>query len=436
MNIRRLALNLLNEYEAGDKYANLSLSSHSLDSLDREERSALTALFYTAVEHKITYDYYISALSARPIDKVDLYTKNLLRLGLCQIVDMHKIPDFAAVNETVKLARNGGERAFANGVLRAAVRQKDSLPLPDRKKNVARHLSVSYSFPLHTVRLFLSLYGEDGTEKLLSFFNGSHYTDLAVNTLKSTPQALVEALESAGLSVAADPDVAISLRVRGSFNPERIEGFSEGAFFVQDKACTVSALALAPREGEVILDVCACPGGKSFAAAILSSDKAKIYSYDLHESKIPLICEGAERLGLSSISAREVDAELGNPDLFGEADKVICDVPCSGLGVLGKKPDLRYKSEESIEALPTLQLSILSTSARYLKVGGELVYSTCTLNPEENEGVFDKFLADNPEYEAVEFSVGGYSSLGGKLTLLPHIHNTDGFFMAKLVRRS
>ena len=184
MNIRQIALRMLDEYEAGGKFINLTLSSHLTDSLSREEKAALTALLYTSVEHKLTYDYYILALSGRSDSDVDPHTKNILRLGLCQIVDMHSIPDFAAVNEMVKLAKTPGERAFVNGVLRAAVRQKDSLPMPSKEKKFSRYLSVKYSFPLTTVRHFDALYGRDATERMLDFFNNEKYTDITVNTLR------------------------------------------------------------------------------------------------------------------------------------------------------------------------------------------------------------------------------------------------------------
>jgi 16S rRNA (cytosine967-C5)-methyltransferase len=347
---------------------------------------------------------------------------------------MRSIPDFAAVNETVKLARNSGERAFVNALLRGAVRSKSTLPLPDRKKNAARFLSVKYSFPLHTVKLFISLYGEEECERLLVTFNESKYTDVTVNTLKTTPDALISALGKQGITATPDECLGNSLRILGSFNPERAEGFSQGDFFVQDRASLISAAALSPKANELIIDTCSCPGGKSFAAAILSGDKARIYSYDLHESKLSLVTEGAARLGLASISADAVDALVGNPELFGKADKVICDAPCSGLGVLGKKPDLRYKSRDAVDELPELQGEILKTSAKYLKVGGELVYSTCTLNPKENEEVVDLFLRENRNFAPSDFTAGVYASKNGSLTLTPVRDGTDGFFMAKIVR--
>lgn len=239
-------------------------------------------------------------------------------------------------------------------------------------------------------------------------------------------------LAECGVDSDSNFGAGLSLRIGKSVNPERLSGFSTGEFFVQDRACVVSALALDPKPNETVIDVCACPGGKSFAAAILMSDTGIVYSFDLHESKLSLISDGAARLGLSSVAPRTLDATTPDAELFGKADKVICDVPCSGLGVLGKKPDLRYKSEESAMELPALQYEILTESVKYLKVGGELLYSTCTLNPAENERVIERFLENNSNYSAVDFTSAGYASEGGMLTLLPHIHACDGFFMAKI----
>ena len=436
MNIRQIALRILDEYEAGGKFINLALSTHLTDKLSRDEKAALTALLYTAVERKLTYDYYICALAGRSENDIDPHTKNILRLGLCQLVDMHSIPDFAAVNETVKLAEGKGERAFVNGILRAAARQKDSLPTPKEEKNYRRYLSVKYSFPLATVKHFDSLYGREATERLLRFFNEEKYTDITVNTLKISVGEYKKKLMEKGIEVEENSLAPTSLRIKDSVNPERLYGFKEGLFFVQDRASAIASLVLSAGEGQLIVDCCAAPGGKSFAAAIHSDNKAEIHSFDLHESKLSLIESGRERLGLSSISVGARDALTPDESLLGRVDKVICDAPCSGLGVLGKKPDLRYKDSSVMTQLPTLQYDILTASASYLKIGGELVYSTCTLNPEENENIVQKFLKDNPSYEPVCFNVGDLQAEDGMLTLLPHVHMTDGFFMAKIRRKN
>lgn len=432
MNIRKLALDLLQKYEASETYINLALSSHSADSLTREERAQLTALLYTTVERKLTYDYYISAISGRSLEDIDPYTKNVLRLGICQILEMNSVPDFAAVNESVKLARNKGEAGFINALLRSVVRQKDCLPLPREDKNYRRYLSVKYSFPLWIVKTLDKLYGREATESLLISFNENKYTDLTVNTMKTTAEELRRALTERGIETVPSVSPAHSLRIPKSVNPEHLPGFSEGHFFVQDGACVISALALNAKSGEKVIDVCSCPGGKSFITAILMGGEGEIHSFDLHESKLSLIAEGADRLGIDIIDIDCVDATEPREDLFGKADKVICDAPCSGLGVLAKKPDLRYKSEESVLDLPELQLSILKESSKYLRVGGEILYSTCTLRREENEEIVEKFLECNPEFTKIDFTVENIQSIDGMVTLTPHVHNTDGFFMAKL----
>ena len=435
MNIRKTALELLNKYELSEQYINLSLYSHSLDALTIEERRILTSLLYTTVEHRLTYDYYISAISKREIAKIDLYTKNILRLGICQILDISSVPDFAAVNESVKLARNVGERSFVNGVLRRIAANKDALPMPDKNKNYKRYLSVKYSFPLPTVKLFSTLFGEEETERLLEYFNTVKYTDIFVNTEKTTREALIESLSHEGITAKRSALSEYSLRIEEPFYVERLSSFKNGEFFVQDLASSLAVTALSPKPFDRVIDVCSCPGGKSFSSAVMMKNSGEIFSFDLHESKLSLIDNGASRLGLSVIRSGERDGEIPDESLFGTADKVICDVPCSGLGVLSKKPDLRYKDIENTSELTSLQYSILSSSVAYLKASGELLYSTCTLNPEENERVVERFLSEHTDFQAVDFTVGGHSSTRGMLTLVPHKSLTDGFFMAKIKRK-
>ena len=272
---------------------------------------------------------------------------------------------------------------------------------------------------------------------MLRHFNNEKYTDITVNTLKTTAKELSTRLAEQGIDTTDNYSLGVSLRIPRSVNPESLRGFSDGEFFVQDRACAVSAMALAPRAGDTVIDVCACPGGKSFATAVLMRDVGRVYSFDLHESKLSLISEGAERLGIRSISVAQRDATAPDETLLGTADRVICDVPCSGLGVLGKKPDLRYKDASVAQELTSLQLDILTKSLGYLKQGGELLYSTCTLNPAENEGVVRALLSEHSdEYELCDFTVGAMHSHDGMMTLLPHIDGCDGFFMAKIRRKA
>jgi len=434
MNIREMALSLLCEYEVGGKYVNLSLSSHMTDGLSSEDRASLTALLYRTVERKLTYDYYIGSIAKRQTESINIRTLNILRLGLCQILDMTSIPDFAAVNETVKLAGNKGERAFVNAVLRSCVRLKESgeLPLPDRKRNEARFLSVKYSFPLWMAKHFISLYGTEGAEKLFAFYNEEAPTDITVNTVKVSRKELMDRLIRDGYSVVPSENSSLSLRILGSVNPKKLYGFNDGLFFVQDEASAISSEVLSAEPSHRVADVCACPGGKSFATAILMKNEGEILSLDLHESKLSLIESGRDRLGLSIIRPSQCDARVGREELFGIFDRVICDAPCSGLGVLRKKPDMRYRSELALDELPTLQYEILESSSRYLKRGGILIYSTCTLNPKENEEVVDRFLSSHPEFSAVDFEAGRIKSKQGRYTTLPYVDRMDGFFIAKL----
>ena len=434
VNIRALALDLLLEYENLEKYLNLSLSSHKTDGLSVTERGLLTLLLYGTVESKITYDYYISALSARSIDKIDERTKNILRLGITQILKIDKIPDFAAVNESVNLAKNSGQRGFINGVLRAVIRNKDNLPLPDKDKNFARYLSVKYSVALWIVKKYITLFGEEETEKLLIHMNNVPPTDLTVNLAKISREDFCKKLTAEGYCVSVSDFSPISVRIEGSVDVTKIPGYDEGEFFVQDRASSTAAFILGARPGELLIDVAACPGGKTFASATLMEDKGEICAFDIHESKISLIEDGAARLGFKSVKASVSDATKPKEELFGRADRVICDTVCSGLGVIAKKPDMRYKEEGDVDSLPEIQYSILAFSAKYLKRGGRLLYSTCTVTKEENDMVVDRFLNEHKNFRAVDFNVGEYKSENGRFMFIPHIHNTDGFFVSLIER--
>jgi 16S rRNA (cytosine967-C5)-methyltransferase len=347
---------------------------------------------------------------------------------------MDSVPNFAAVNETVDLARNRGERSFINGVLRAAVRLGDALPMPDEKKNYRRYMSVKYSFPIELVKHFDSLVGRDRCEKILSYYNERHGTDIFINSLKISPKEYKLRLSEERVAFTENEVCEASVRIEGSVSPERFLGFSEGYFLVQDRSSTMSAVVLGLKAGESMIDTCAAPGGKSIVSAIMSGDSARIHALDIHENKLSLIDSSLARLGIASVDCRANDAEQPMEEYIGKIDKVLCDVPCSGLGVLSKKPDLRYKDMSTLDTLPSLQYSILSASAKYLKTGGTLVYSTCTLNPKENEEVVGRFISENSEYSLVDFEVEKHKSCNGMFTLYPDLHNSDGFFIAKIVR--
>lgn len=426
MNARAQAVSLLLSLDEREGFANLSLSDGVLSKAGKDA-PFLTALFYGAVERRLTLDYAARALSGRGEEGLDPHTRALLHTGLYQLYFM-RVPAHAAVSETVALAKNKGEAAFVNAVLRQAA--KAPLPLPPEGR-LARYLSVKESFPLPTVRRFLSLFGEEETRALLSAFNETAPLSLTVDVTRITPDALGARFTEAGLAWEKGRFSPITLKVTAPVPPTALPGFDEGLFFVQDEASAIAALALAPKAGHRILDVCAAPGGKSLAAAILADKQAESYAFDLHESKLSLIRENAARLSVS-LRVSALDATVGDASLDGTADRVICDVPCSGLGVLGKKADLRYRPLG--DSLAPLGYDILCRAARYVKKDGVLLYSTCTLLPEENEENVNRFLANNESFVCEDFEVGGLRSENGHLTLLPHKHGTDGFFVARLRR--
>lgn len=434
MNAREIAVKLLRSYEENDAYVNLSLNSPVVSSLSEADRSFVTALLYTTVERRITIDYYISALAKRPVADISPKALSLLRIGLAQLLYMDGIPDYAAVSETVALAKGAGERGFVNGVLRTALREKESLPLPPREKNPARYLSVRYSVPLVLAKYLLSLLGEGESERLLAAFLTHPALTLAVNTCRISRENFLVALSEAGIPAEKTAYSPFGVRIPSPIAVTKLPGYAEGWFFVQDEASQLSALALAPTAGARVVDTCAAPGGKSLLCAILMEDRGEVLSLDLHESKLPLIRESAVRLGLSSLRAEPQDATEARAEEREAFPFVLCDVPCSGLGVLWKKPDLRYRVMEGREALPALQKKILCESASYVAKGGTLVYSTCTLRPEENTEVVSAFLAEHPDFSLVPFAFGELSAENGMLTTYPHIHGMDGFFVAKMRR--
>ena len=432
--MRELALRLLCEWETEGKYLNLAVGSHLLDGISREERASITALLYTTVEKKLSYDYYIASLSKRSLDKIDARVLNILRLGACQIIDMKSIPDFAAVNESVKLAKNPGEKAFINGVLRAVAQKAKAgdLPLPPYEKNPARHFSVKYSLPTWIVKEFIAKLGEREATELFEAFNAETGITLSVNTLKISRDDFIAELKNRGIEAKKSSLSKLSVKISEKINPKDLFGFSEGFFFVQDEASAIAAYALSPKKNESLFDLCSAPGGKSFASAILMENTGKIISGDVRESKLSLIESGASRLGINSITVIANDATELIQEYREGFDKLICDVPCSGLGVISKKSDLRYRSEEGARNLPELQYKILTTAAKYLKVGGEMIYSTCTLLDAENHGVVERFLSENEGFVPMDFEIGELKSESGELTLYPHKNGTDGFFITKL----
>ncbi len=428
MSPRKLAFSLLQKAESNDQYLNIALD-HALEAsaLSPLDRALAATLVYGVTERRITLDYQIERLSSRPTGELDLAVRTALRLGLYQLAYLDRIPPHAAVDESVSLVPRRAS-GFVNAILRAYTRDPH-MRLPEKENGFALYLSVKYSVGLPLTQKLLSAYGEEAAEEILRGFANTPPTTISVNTLKISRDALAEKLSAEQTRFSPN-----GLTVRGSIRT--LDGFSEGEFFVQDEASQLCVEALGAEAGEFIIDVCSAPGSKSFGSAIRMNNQGTIRSFDLHEKKLSLIRSSADRLGIDIIEAEAHDGRDPIPELFEKADRVLCDVPCSGFGVLAKKPELRYKDPAASAALPKIQRDILENACRYVKRGGVLVYSTCTIFPEENEENVKSFLEAHPEFSLTPFSVGAFDCPEGMITLLPNVHATDGFFIARLVRNS
>ena len=434
MNVRKLALETLSKCETAAQYSNLALDARIKKfNITGDDRSLFTVLVYGTIEHKLTLDYYIDSLSSIPKEKIEADTRNILRLGLYQIMFM-RTADHAAVNETVALAPQRS-RGFVNAILRNYLRKKDSISLPDQITSPAEYMSIAHSIPKDTCEKFISTFGAEETEKLLVAMNDAPMMTLRVNTLKTSREDLLKKLSDSGIKAKPTEISPFGIRLEKSIPYSELESLCGGEFFVQDEASQISTATLDATPGMKVIDMCSCPGSKSFGAALTMKNEGEILAFDLSKSKLPLISSGADRLGIDIIKAQAHDGRDFIPSLEEWADRIVCDVPCSGFGVIAKKPEIRYKDINASSALPEIQYGIICNAARYLKKGGIMVYSTCTIFPEENENIIARFLCEHPDFEALPLKVGSLSAENGMITLLPHLHGTDGFFICKLTRR-
>lgn len=518
---RSCAMEVLLRCERSGQYSNIALDTAlERSGLSAEDRALTARLVYGVTERKITLDRILSSLSDR--EDLEPEVRTALRLGLYQLVYLDRIPDHAAVDESVRLVSRRAS-GFVNAVLRQFLRTGKHIPLPPEpdaadpagqtksgsdtataptvsvpaaapaasarnpqpvhapslsdaaRKTATEYLSVLCSVPAPLVSKFLDIYPYERVKSLLLAFGETAPLTLRVNTEKTTRDDLIALLEKAG--VPAQParyaPTGVTLPAGAGMSLRDLPGFADGLFFVQDEASQICTAAVGARPGDTVADVCACPGSKSFGMALDMKNTGRVFSSDLHESKLSLIRDGAKRLSVKIISASAHDARTPDPSLLGKCDRVLCDVPCSGYGVIGKKPELRYKDPAETAALPDIQLGIALASADLVKPGGVLVYSTCTLFPEENEKNVARFLAARPDFAPEGFfagvqtaeedpetdhgaKVGTAPEAGtdgsavvrrkihsvtrldvpsGMVTLAPDTHGTDGFFVAKLRRK-
>ena len=433
---RQTAFSILLKIEKDKAYSNIALDSAVRElSLDSTDCAFISRLVYGVTERKITLDYVISQFLNQPIKKLKAEVLVILRIGTYQILYMDKIPDSAAVNESVSLAKNN-KSSYASGVVNAVLR-KVSLEKENVFKSLSgdERLSILYSAPIDLVRFLMHHYNEENAEEILKSALNKKEITIRVNTLKTTQSELIEILEKENIStkITSLKD-ALIINTKGAVY--ELDAYKKGLFYVEDVSSQICVKELGLKENYKLIDICSAPGGKSFTASQYMNNTGKIYSCDIHEHRVELIKSGAKRLGIENIIPTVNDATIFNEE-FIDADCVLCDVPCSGLGIIGKKPEIKYKSLDEIKELIPIQKEILSTASKYVKKGGTLVYSTCSINPNENRKICDWFLKEHEDFYSVKVSPESERCIdeGDYLTLLPHINNCDGFFIAKFIKK-
>ena len=435
MGARETALNALIACRKSGAWSNGVLKELTRrDRLDSRDAALATRLCYGVLQNRNRLDFYLRQLLTGKLKDLHPVVRDILHLGLYQIYELDKIPDSAAVNESVALAKkyckNPKAASLVNGVLRSAVRTRGQLKEPVSYAD-------RYSHPDELISLLKQNLPKGKLESVLIADNAAPQTVVQVNTLRISTAKLVERLAAEQVQAQPHGWMKDCLILSGTGSIENLPSFREGCFYVQDPASRLSVLCAGlPKEDIRVLDCCAAPGGKSFAAAIAMEGRGSITSCDIHGHKTELIAGGAARLGLTNITPRQQDATVPVPQWENAMDAVLADVPCSGLGIIRKKPDIRYKDLAQTEQLPQLQLQILKTQASYVKPGGILMYSTCTLLRRENEDVVNAFLAQHPDFhpEPLPLPEVFPKNESGMLTLIPGEYDTDGFFICRLRR--
>ena len=434
---RQIAYEILFKIQQENAYSNLALDSAlEIAGLEARDSSLVSALVYGTLERLIVLDFNISQYMKRPVKNTKPEILTVLRLGAYQLLFMDKIPASAAVNESVKLIKKT-KSSFASGLVNAVLHKiaKEGLKLPDNGDNKIEYLSVKYSVPEKLVSFWIKSYGLKDAIGIIETSLDKPKTFVRVNTQKTTQEELKILLEKNNVIVQQCDILNNVLILYQSGSIEKLQAFKDGLFHVQDLSSQLCCEALCAKPGDVIFDMCSAPGGKAFTLAQSIGEKGRVYAFDIYDSRLELIKSGAKRLNLSNIVISNHDAGIYDDNL-GFADKVLCDVPCSGLGIIRRKPEIRYKELDDIDKLPHLQYFILCNASKYLKNGGFLAYSTCTLNPKENEEVCDLFLKNHPNFSAVYVlpNIINRYGTGSYLNLMPHINDTDGFFIALFLK--
>ena len=441
---REIVLGLLMDITEHDVYSHIALGNvlSKYQYLDKKERAFITRVTEGTLEHLIELDYILNQFSKVKVKKMKPVIRNILRSAVYQLKYMDSVPDSAVCNEAVKLAVKKGFgplKGFVNGVLRSAARGIDAVEYPS---GLVEALSVRYSMPEWILKMWLEEYGRETVEMMLADFQKEKPLTIRCNISRCQPAELEARLEKEGVRAAGHPYLPYACRITGYDYLGDLESFREGLFAVQDVSSMLVGEIADPKPGDYIIDVCAAPGGKSIHLADRLAGTGHVEARDLTEYKTALIRENIDRMGMKNITAVQMDASVQDASSVSKADIVIADLPCSGLGVLGKKTDLKYRvTEKQLEDLVRLQRSILDVVCGYVKPGGVLIYSTCTINRAENQENVKWFLAEHPDFapeqlkESLCAQLQGAVGEDGCLQLLPGVHDSDGFFIARLRKK-
>ncbi|MCB6992340.1 16S rRNA (cytosine(967)-C(5))-methyltransferase RsmB [bacterium 210820-DFI.6.37] len=421
---RKTAYLTLMDVESKKSYSNIALN-HQIICNKPGSQAFVRELVYGVLENKMLLDYYIDQLVSSGAASLRASDRTVLRMGIYQLARMDSVPEYAAVNESVILAKKycRGRDGFINGVLRNYLNRRFTIKLPDRAEDEVAYLSVKYSYAPWIVEMWMEQYKVEFVEEMLKAGNATPPHTIRLNWLKIMKKDLMEKLESKGYEVKEGTLCQNALHVKGS-ELLGTELYKHGLFSVQDESSMLVAEKLNPKHGDVVMDVCAAPGGKTLAIAERMNNTGTIIASDIYRRKLDIIDKEAERLGITNVRTRSWDATRVDSSMVEKADRVLVDAPCSGLGVVRRKPEIKYKEKsQEMELLPRKQLAILSASSQYVKPGGMLVYSTCTISPYENQRVVSDFLKKNPSFKKEEM-----------IQLLPHVNDTDGFFICIMKR--
>ena len=439
MNAREIAYKVLLDIEKNNNYSNMAINKYFKDvKLSNQDRGLATEIIYGVIENKYYIDYMIDKLSKVKTNKMEIYVKTLLRMGVYQIMFLNSISDYAAVNETVNLAKkkNSKVSGFINGILRNVIRQNEEIGKVKTKDDI-EYLAIKYSYDKWMIKNWIAHFGKEFTEELVEANNERPNIYLRTNTLKITRGELIEKLAEQNIKAEKVNVVEEAIKVEHLKDIENNKLYKEGLFTVQDISSMLVGKVMNPKENSLILDVCSAPGGKTTHMATLMNNTGQVVSRDIYDHKLKLIKASANRLGLTNIDAQEFDGMKLDRESIAKFDYVLADVPCSGLGIIRRKPEIKYKEKEEFRELPPIQKKILENAAKYVKVGGTLIYSTCTIQDNENINVVNEFLQKYKNFELApikEVNVDLDNQEKGYMKIYPNVHDMDGFFISKLIR--